>query len=83
MIELEKAIRAAGHDMNIGVFQPLGGGSEVFHVRAVSQSASELGRVVDDYFAGGSWSKIWDDSAQYVDNIVSDTIEHCQIIYTK
>ena len=83
MIELEEAIRAAGHNMNIGVFQPLGGGTEVFHVRAVSQSASELGKVVDDYFAGSSWSKIWDESAQYVDEIVSDTIEHCQIIYTK
>ena len=83
MIELEEAIRAAGHNMNIGVFQPLGGGTEVFHVRAVSQSASELGKVVDDYFAGRSWSKIWDESAQYVDEIVSDTIEHCQIIYTK
>ena len=83
MIELEEAIRSAGHDMNIGVFQPLGGGSEVFHVRAVSPSAGELGRVVDDYFAGASWSKIWDESAQHVDDIVSDTIEHCQIIYTK
>jgi hypothetical protein len=49
----------------------------------VSPSAGELGRVVDDYFAGGSWSSIWDEAAQYVDNIVSDTIEHCQIIYTK
>ena len=83
MIELEDEIRAAGHDMNIGVFQPLGGGREVFHVRAVSQSAGELGKVIDEYFAGASWASIWNDSAQYVDEIVSDTIEHCQIIYTK
>ena len=83
MIELEEAIRSAGHDMNIGVFQPLGGGTEVFHVRAVSQSASELGKVVDEYFAGASWAQIWDESAKYVDEIVSDTIEHCQIIYTR
>jgi len=83
MIELEDAIREAGHDMNIGVFQPLGGGTEVFHVRAVSQSAGDLGKVIDEYFEGASWASIWNDSAQYVDDIVSDTIEHCQIIYTK
>ena len=83
MIELEKAIREAGHDMNIGVFQPLGGGKEVFHVRAVSQSAGELGKVVDEYFAGESWSAIWNESAKYVESILSDTIEHCQTIYTK
>ena len=51
IIELEEAIRAAGHDMNIGVFQPLGGGTEVFHVRAVSQSAGDLGKVIDEYYA--------------------------------
>ena len=83
IVELEEAIRAAGHDMNIGVFQPLGGGTEVFHVRAVSQTAGDLGKVIDEYYAGGSWAAIWNESAQYVDEIVSDTIEHCQIIYTK
>ena len=83
IVELEEAIRAAGHDMNIGVFQPLGGGTEVFHVRAVSQTAGDLGKVIDEYYAGRSWAAIWNESAQYVDEIVSDTIEHCQIIYTK
>ena len=83
MEELESALKAAGHDMRIGVFYPLSGGTEVFHLRAVTDTASQSGKVADDYFAGASYGKIWDSSFQYVDEIVSETVEECEIIYTK
>ena len=83
MEELESALKAAGHDMRLGVFYPLGGGTEVFHLRAVTDTASQSGKVADEYFAGASYGKIWDSAFQYVDEIVSETVEECEIIYTK
>tara|TARA_Y100001970_G_scaffold160013_1_gene195783 strand:- start:259 stop:951 length:693 start_codon:yes stop_codon:yes gene_type:complete len=83
MSKLETALNAEGHDVRIGVFYPLGGGTEVFHVRGITDSASESGKIADQYFAGAAFGKIWDDSMQYVDEIVSETVEECEIIYTK
>ena len=83
MEELEIALKSAGHDMRLGVFYPLGGGTEVFHLRAVTDTASQSGKVADEYFAGASYGKIWDSAFQYVDEIVSETVEECEIIYTK
>ena len=83
MEELEIALKSAGHDMRLGVFYPLGGGTEVFHLRAVTDTASQSGKVADEYFAGASYGKIWDTAFQYVDEIVSETVEECEIIYTK
>ena len=83
MEELESALKASGHDMRLGVFYPLGGGTEVFHLRAVTDTASQSGKVADEYFAGASYGKIWDSAFQYVDEIVSETVEECEIIYTK
>ena len=48
MEELESALKAAGHDMRLGVFYPLGGGTEVFHLRAVTDTASQSGKVADE-----------------------------------
>ncbi len=83
MEELETSLKAAGHDMRIGVFYPLGGGTEVFHLRAVTDTASQSGKVADEYFAGASYGKIWDSAFQYVDEVVSETVEECEIIYNK
>ena len=83
MEELESALKAVGHDMRLGVFYPLGGGTEVFHLLAVTYTASQSGKVADEYFAGASYGKIWDSAFQYVDEIVSETVEECEIIYTK
>ncbi len=83
MIELETALRDAGHDMNIGVFQPIGGGShETIHLRAVSPTYADSGKVIDEAFAGAGWMSIWADAMALVDEVVSDNFEHCQIIYT-
>ena len=84
MTILEKALQKAGHEMRLGVFYPLGGGNEVFHLRAVTIDGAASGRVADDYFAGAEYGQIWDNAfAKYVDEIVSETIESCEIIYTK
>ena len=84
MTKLEKELNEAGHDMRIGVFQPMGGGTETFHLRAVSNNASESGKVADGYFAGESYGKTWDDAfAKYVTAVVTQTTEFCEIIYTK
>ena len=83
MTELETALRAAGHNMNVGVFQPLGGGAhETIHLRAVSPSYGESGKVIDDAFSGAAWFSIWAEAITLVDEIVTDNFEHCQVIYT-
>ena len=83
MTELESALRAAGHDMNIGVFQPFGGGShETIHLRAVSPTYAESGKVIDEALAGAPWMSIWGEAMALVDKVVSDNFERCQIIYS-
>ena len=83
MTELESALRAAGHDVNIGVFQPFGGGShETIHLRAVSPTYAESGRVIDEALAGAQWMSIWGAAMALVDEVVSDNFERCQVIYT-
>jgi predicted DNA-binding antitoxin AbrB/MazE fold protein len=85
MTELEKALNDAGHDIRIGVFSPIGGGSAetgMFHLRAVGNSSAETGAAIDDYFSGASWGRVWDASQEYVDEVVNETLENCQIVYT-
>ena len=69
--------------MNGGVFQPIGGGiHENIHLRAVSPTYGAAGKILDDAFAGAEWMNIWVEASALVDEVVSDNIEHCQIIYT-
>lgn len=83
MTELETALRGAGHQVNVGVFQPIGGGvHETIHLRAVSQTYGESGRLLDDAFSGASWMSLWSEGLALVDEVISDNYEHCQIIYT-
>ncbi len=84
MIKLEKALQKAGHNMRIGVFDPMGGEVEFTHLRVVTNTAAESGKVVDEYFAGASYGKIWDQAfAKYVTRVVRQTTEFCETIYTK
>ena len=83
--ELEMAMNKAGHDMRIGVFAPIAGGKEetgMYHVRAVSNTAAESGAALDDYYSGAKWGDIWRESLKFVDEVVTDTMEKCEIIYT-
>ena len=84
MTKLEKAVGEAGHNMRFGVFEPMGGGTETVHLRVVTDTAAENGKVVDEYYAGASYGKIWDEAfAKYVTDIVRETTEFCEVIYTK
>ncbi len=84
--ELETAIINSGHEsFNMGLFSPFGGGiheSQTIMVRAISPTARESGQIADEYFAGASWGRIWEKSRALVDEVVSDTYEVCEQIYT-
>ena len=84
--ELETAIINSGHEsFNMGLFGPFGGGvheSQTIMVRAISPTARESGQIADEYFAGASWGRIWEKSRALVDEVVSDTYELCEQIYT-
>ena len=83
MVQLESVMREDGHNVNIGVFQPIGGGShETIHLRAVSPTYAESGKILDDAFGGAEWMSIWAEATALVDEVVSDNFEHCQVIYT-
>ena len=84
MSKLEKAVAKAGHNMRFGVFEPMGGGTETIHLRVVTDTAAENGKVVDEYYAGASYGEIWDEAfAKYVTDVVRETTEFCEVIYTK
>ena len=81
--ELETALRAAGHKVNVGVFQPIGGGvHEDIHLRVVSPSSAESGRILDDAYAGAAWMSIWAEALALVDEELSDNFEQCELLYT-
>ena len=80
--KLETALRDAGHKINVGVFQPIGGGvHEDIHLRAASPSAGASGKVLDEAFAGAPWMSIWAEASALVDEVISDNFEQCEIIY--
>ena len=81
--ELETALRTAGHKVNLGVFQPIGGGvHEAIHLRAVSPSYAASGKILDDAYNGADWRSTWTEALALVDEILSDNFEQCKIIYT-
>jgi len=83
--KLETAIRNAGHDFNMGIFQPLGGGvheTGTFLLRGVSPNSSEAGRLIDEYFAGAEWGQQYLKASSLIDEVVRDTYESCQLFYS-
>ncbi len=81
--ELEAALRAAGHTINVGVFQPIGGGvHEAIHLRAVSPSTAAAGRILDEGYANAPWMSVWGEASALVDDVLSDNYEQCELLYT-
>ena len=83
--ELEAAIQSEGHDFNLGIMVALGGGSYetgTYLVRGVSRNGSEVGKLVDEYFAGAEWGRVYDAFVALSDEIVNDTYERCEQLYT-
>ena len=86
MKEMQKAINEGGHNIMIGVFAPIASGpeeSEMYHLRMITDSGANTGKILDEYFDNAAWSAIWADAQQYVDERVNETIEACETIYTK
>ncbi len=78
-------MHGTGHDFNFGIFQPLGGGvheTGTFLLRGISPNASETGRLIDDYYAGAAWGQLYLEASSLIDEVVRDTYEECQQIYT-
>ena len=81
--ELETTLQTTGHKVNLGVFQPIGGGvHEAIHLRAVSPSYGASGKILDDAYDGAEWVSIWAEALALVDEVLSDNFEQCEIIYT-
>jgi hypothetical protein len=80
----ERAVEKAGHDLNIGVFEGVGGGrheANTLHMRAVFRTAADFGKVLDEYYAGASFGAPWDEAFGYVTRVASDYIQECEQIY--
>ncbi len=72
-------------DKDLGVFAPVGGGvheTGMFHFRAIFNTGKEAGKALDGFYAGASYASIWAEAQEYVDEIVTETIELCQVIYS-
>ena len=83
MDKLEKTLRSNGHTINVGVFQPIGGGShEAYHLRAASPSSAAASKLLDEAYSGASWISIWNEASALVDEVVSDNFEECETVYT-
>jgi hypothetical protein len=81
--KLEKALRSKGHTINLGVFQPIGGGThEAYHLRAASPSSADAGKILDEAYADAAWMSIWASASALVEEVISDNFEMCEIIYT-
>mgnify|MGYP003312665002 CR=1 FL=1 len=84
MTKLEKAQQEAGHDVQIGVFAPIGGGPEgnTLMVRGFAKDGKSMGAMFDKGYAGASWSQAFVAMQSLVDSFERDSIEECEILYT-
>ena len=83
--KVEEMIRAQGDDVNIGVFQPIAGGTaetRTLHLRASSRSWAMAGRLTDEFFAGKPWAAAWTETIGLIDTIESDTLEYCELVHS-
>jgi hypothetical protein len=83
-MEFEKAVKAEGNDFNLGIFQPFGGGySEMdYHVRGSHADSEDAGDIIDRAYSGAASTALYLKLLSLADEVVSDTYESCQVIYT-
>jgi len=83
-IEFEKAVRAEGNDFNLGIFQPFGGGysEQDYHVRGSHANSEEAGEIIDRGYAGAASTALYLKLLSLAEEVVTDTYESCQVIYT-
>ena len=83
----QQGLYDAGYKMNLGVFEPIGGGAveaNIIQVRAIAATPSDFGKVLDDFYAGSvdMGGDHWLAAMSLVDEITSDYIQECAQIYT-
>ena len=81
---LEKEIQSNGHpDFFNGVFVSIAGGieSQTIKVRSITSSASDQGKIADEYFSGKY--KSFNDAVALTEGFVDEQIQICEQIYKK
>ena len=84
MDSLEKEIQDNGHpDFFNGVFVSIAGGAEsqTLKVRSITSSASDQGKIADEYFSGKY--KSFNDAIGFTEGFVDEQIQVCEQIYKK
>ena len=84
MDSLEKEIQENGHpDFFNGVFISIAGGveSQTLKVRSITSSASDQGKIADEFFTGKY--KSFNDAIALTDGFVDEQIQICEQIYKK
>ena len=84
MASLEKEIQENGHpDFFNGVFISIAGGleSQTLKVRSITSSASDQGKIADEFFTGKY--KSFNDAVALTDGFVDEQIQICEQIYKK
>ena len=84
MDSLEKEIQDNGHpDFFNGVFVSIAGGAEsqTLKVRSITSSASDQGKIADEYFSGKY--KSFNDEIAFTEGIVDEQIQVYEQIYKK
>ena len=84
MDSLEKEIQENGHpDFFNGVFVSIAGGAEsqTLKVRSITSSASDQGKIADEYFSGKY--KSFNDAIAFTEGFVDEQIQVCEQIYKK
>tara|TARA_B000000475_G_scaffold213480_1_gene175637 strand:+ start:1116 stop:1811 length:696 start_codon:yes stop_codon:yes gene_type:complete len=84
MDSLEKEIQDNGHpDFFNGVFVSIAGGAEsqILKVRSITSSASDQGKIADEYFSGKY--KSFNDAIAFTEGFVDEQIQVCEQIYKK
>ena len=82
MDSLEKEIQDNGHpDFFNGVFVSIAGGAEsqTLKVRSITSSASDQGKIADEYFSGKY--KSFNDAIAFTEGFVDEQIQICEQIY--
>ena len=84
MAELEKEIQSNGHpDFFNGVFVSIAGGfeSQTLMLRSITSSASDQGKIADEYFEGSY--NTFNEAMALSEGFVSEQIQVCEQTYKR
>tara|TARA_B100000674_G_scaffold263238_1_gene217386 strand:- start:830 stop:1528 length:699 start_codon:yes stop_codon:yes gene_type:complete len=78
----EAAVKAAGEDFQMAVFQPIGGGPEgnTLMIRGFAKDGQSMGALFDKGYAGAAWGQSLAAMQSLVDSFERDSIEQCEIL---